>query len=309
MLQSARRKISYPNPDRSDRPDVPAHILNLVSALEVDVVFTIGLDSDRAASTHQVGGGRLWWSNDTGSLWWDDGAAWHQLGNATLDSPVFVGAPQAPTPGVDDDSTAIATTEYVRNILPAGVIVPYVGASAPAGWLICNGALVNRGDYPALNAIFAAQGYPFGAGNGTTTMGIPDFRGRVPVGLNTGTFNVMGKVGGEETHVMTTAEMPSHTHTVSSVSAGTPSGVTDNESANHDHSYTAPVFGNIAAGSTNIGATGSTTAITSTERETHAHGLLMNALPAHTHTNTSTGGGGSHNNLQPYITTNFIIKT
>lgn len=60
---------------------------------------------------------------------------------APLASPAFTGTPTAPTPTVTDDSTKIATTAFVRDIIPTGVIVLWSGAvgSIPAGWLLCDG--------------------------------------------------------------------------------------------------------------------------------------------------------------------------
>ena len=54
----------------------------------------------------------------------------------------LTGTTAAPTPGTTDDSTKIATTEFVRNIVPSGVIVMWSGsiASIPGGWLICDGS-------------------------------------------------------------------------------------------------------------------------------------------------------------------------
>ncbi len=53
----------------------------------------------------------------------------------------LTGTTAAPTPGVSDDSTKIATTEFVRNIIPSGVIVMWSGtiATIPSGWLLCDG--------------------------------------------------------------------------------------------------------------------------------------------------------------------------
>lgn len=78
MLNSARRNISYPNPDRSDRPDIPAHIKNLVDALELDVVFVQDTQANRLAAAHQSG--LIWRETDTGTFWWDTGAVWVALG-------------------------------------------------------------------------------------------------------------------------------------------------------------------------------------------------------------------------------------
>ena len=78
MLVSARRAISYPNPDRSDRPDIPAHVLNLVNALEVDMIYAQGTDAARVGRAHLVG--TLFYCTDTTLSWYDDGATWHQVG-------------------------------------------------------------------------------------------------------------------------------------------------------------------------------------------------------------------------------------
>jgi len=64
--------------------------------------------------------------------------------------------------------------------VPVGGLALWAGSSEPAGWLICDGRAVSRTTYAAL---FAAIGIAYGAGDGSTTFNIPDFRGRVPVGL------------------------------------------------------------------------------------------------------------------------------
>ena len=60
-------------------------------------------------------------------------------------------------------------------LIPPGTIIHYAGRTAPSGWLICNGANVSRTDYAAL---FAAIGTIYGAGNGSTTFGLPNLNGR-----------------------------------------------------------------------------------------------------------------------------------
>jgi microcystin-dependent protein len=63
--------------------------------------------------------------------------------------------------------------------LPSGVVAPFAGSSAPAGWLLCDGSAVSRTIYAAL---FAAIGTTWGAGDGSTTFNVPNMLGRVPVG-------------------------------------------------------------------------------------------------------------------------------
>ena len=94
MDTSTRRGISYPSPDRHDRPDVPLHFKNLVDFLDLDVVYSSGTDAARLASTHYPAGGRLWWATDTHVLWYDDGSSWWSV----LSAPARVTA--LPTTGL-----------------------------------------------------------------------------------------------------------------------------------------------------------------------------------------------------------------
>ncbi len=92
---------------------------------------------------------------------------------------------------------------------PTGSIQMYAGSTLPKGWLLCDGTATNRTTYSAL---FAVIGTNYGTGDGSTTFNVPDLRGRVGVGKNSGTFGSLGATGGEETHTLTTPEIPSHTH-------------------------------------------------------------------------------------------------
>lgn len=158
--------------------------------------------------------------------------------------------------------------------IPAGVILPYGGASAPSGWLLCDGAAVSRTAYAAL---FAAIGTAYGPGDGSTTFNIPDLRGRYALGKDdmggsaanrvTATqADNLGQGSGAENHTLTIAEMPAHTHPPSSGN-----------------------FMNIETGSTQRG-----------------EGVADVTNAAAT---GSTGGGGAHNNMPPYQTTNYLVKT
>ena len=84
-------------------------------------------------------------------------------------TPAAVATVQA---AVDTLNTALA--------LPAGVTVPYAGATSPIGWLLCNGQAVSRTSYPRL---FAAIGTTYGGGDGSTTFNVPDLRECNPVGI------------------------------------------------------------------------------------------------------------------------------
>lgn len=105
--------------------------------------------------------------------------------------------------------------------VPSGTVIPFGGTAVPTGFLECNGQNVNRTTYADL---FTAIGTTWGVGDGSTTFTLPDLRRRAMVGsggTGTGTLgNAVGDVGGAETHTLTTAEMPAHTHTDNYVFAG-----------------------------------------------------------------------------------------
>lgn len=104
-----------------------------------------------------------------------------------------------------------------------GEIKIWPGASIPAGWFIVNGQAVSRAGNPRL---LAAIGLVYGAGDGTTTFNVPNYRGRAVIGLDSvqTEFDVMGETGGTKTHTLTVAETPPHKHPMTmSASAGTSS--------------------------------------------------------------------------------------
>ncbi len=97
------------------------------------------------------------------------------------------------------------------DTLPISSIMPYLKATAPENWLICDGSAISRTDYSEL---FNAIGTTFGEGDGSTTFNLPNIKGRTIVGLDAEDtdFNTIGKTLGEKTHTLTVAEMPEHTH-------------------------------------------------------------------------------------------------
>lgn len=95
-----------------------------------------------------------------------------------------------------------------------GEIRPFAGNYAPQDWVLCDGRLLNIAEYQPLYSLI---GTTYG-GDGATTFGIPDLRGRLPVGQGQGaglTNRVIGQKGGASTVQLTTANMPSHTHSFS----------------------------------------------------------------------------------------------
>jgi microcystin-dependent protein len=88
-----------------------------------------------------------------------------------------------------------------------GMICVTAAPTPDVGYLLCDGSAYSRALFAAL---YARIGTTWGAGDGSTTFNVPNFGGRVPVGVN-GAY-ALGATGGEAAHTLTIAEMPSHAH-------------------------------------------------------------------------------------------------
>jgi microcystin-dependent protein len=157
-----------------------------------------------------------------------------------------------------------------------GEVRMFAGNFAPVGWQFCNGQLVSIAENDAL---FFLLGTTYG-GDGVTTFGLPDLRGRTPIhqGSSGGlTPRVLGQMTGTEAVALTAAQLPSHFHPVRAVSAvGTQAG---------------PGLASWAGASTG-------------ERQ-YSPGA-PNATMAATCTSTA-GGGLPHENMAPFQAVSFII--
>ena len=200
---------------------------------------------------------------------------------------------------------SITTTVPIASV-PTGSMIPYAGTSAPDLFLMCQGQNVSRTTYANL---FAIIGTTYGAGDGSTTFTLPNPNGRVPVGkAASGTFATLGATGGSETHTLVSGEMPVHAHSIDHDHAAFTSG---NDSPDHSHSttwtYGATHNSNggyaIGAATTTYWSFGMGSGGASTR---HQHNI---DVPYYSGTSGNAGSGSAHNNLQPYIVTNYIIKT
>jgi microcystin-dependent protein len=152
---------------------------------------------------------------------------------------------------------------------------PYIGqveilafAYAPRGWALCNGQLLPINQNQAL---FSLLGTTYG-GNGQTNFALPDLRGKTP--LHVGSGHTLGETGGEPSHTLSIAELPTHVHRQNA------------SSANGDSALPG---GNILASASGLYAPPS--ALTPLEPSSIAN----------------VGGSQAHLNMQPFLTLTFVI--
>jgi microcystin-dependent protein len=146
---------------------------------------------------------------------------------------------------------------------------------APLGWAPCDGRLLSISEYQIL---YSLLGTTYG-GNGQTTFGLPDLRGRTAIGLGpskSGSNYVLGQNGGAENVTVTSNTYPLHSHSIGA-SKGT---------------------GNLNAAAGAALASGQTIYVSNPTLTAPLNSLACTASP---------GGSLPHNNLQPYLTLNWII--
>ncbi|RBP48755.1 phage tail protein [Arenicella xantha] len=146
---------------------------------------------------------------------------------------------------------------------------------APRGWAFCDGQILPINQNQSL---YSLLGTTYG-GDGRTSFALPDLRGRAPMHVGSsdgGEEHPEGQKSGEETHTLSAAEMPQHTHA---------------QKASATNADTSTPTGHLLAREVSNPYSAATTS-----KEPFAAGTIAN-----------TGGGQAHNNMQPYLALNFCI--
>jgi microcystin-dependent protein len=159
-----------------------------------------------------------------------------------------------------------------------GEIAIFCGNFAPAGWVFCDGRLLNINEFDLL---FNLIGTTYG-GDGEYNFAVPNLCGRAPMHSGTGTglsSRIIGELGGTETVTLSSQQIPSHSHQlVVSSAAGTaasPQGTVPADGGNGSAQYT-PDTGSLLT------------------QPTQFLGVA--------------GGSQPHENMQPYLAVNYIIS-
>lgn len=164
---------------------------------------------------------------------------------------------------------------FLDDNVPVGTIAPFGGTTDPSYWLICDGRAVSRTDYASL---FSVIGTTYGEGDGSTTFNIPDLRGNVAVGASQN--YELGDSGGEDTHTLVENELP----------------IIDGHLAWHGQEHGTHVYHVYDHFyGTQVASQYQTTGATAGAESWADVGYKF-------------GGNQPHNNMQPYVVTNYIIK-
>ena len=200
--------------------------------------------------------------------------------------------------------TASISAAYLELLVPVGTIHPYPGATAPTGWLLCNGT--STAGLPVLAALV-----------GSTT---PDMKGKVVVGLSAGEaeFDTMFETGGAKTVTLSAAQsgLRAHDHGIASQSfTGTSNQLVTSTNTDHVHSFQTSTFAvepvrfSSDTGEYVFKGFGSANTGAMNQNASHEHNFTATGtIAVDIAENAAADASSAHNNLQPYITLNYIIK-
>lgn len=202
--------------------------------------------------------------------------------------------------GVYDAHQLIAAFQGV----PTGMVLPYAVAVAPAGWLVCDGSAVSRTTYSDLHALLkdvgGANAYAWGAGNGSSTFNVPDFRGRVPAGQGThADVNAVAKTDG----VAVGSRRLAHRHSVGNPAITRSADVVLGD-PQHRHPYHSGTIAGSNYGPNAEGTTANSVASAALGTDLALTGMYVAQQPAFS---ASGGTVGPQSGAEPVDTIPFVV--
>lgn len=198
-----------------------------------------------------------------------------------------------------------------------GSIVLFCGSTIPDHCLLCDGGAVSRSEYSDL---FDAIGTTYGPGDGLTTFNLPDFSGRVPMGVSQA--HALGSTGGEATHTLLGTEIASHAHAVAghthvnNITAETPTYAhsitrqpgTTYSKLNGTTRYNNSIANTSAFASVKTAAMSRATNFGVSDHPATACTMSGGVTDCAAFDTESAGQGQAHNNMMPYLALAYIIQ-
>jgi microcystin-dependent protein len=209
------------------------------------------------------------------------------------------------------EAAVSAPTSDTHILMPVGAVIPFGGAidnpnNIPAGWLVCDGTAVSKSQYSLLYAVIGDR---FGAATDASLFKLPDCRYRVVLGYNNTTSTAvpdfgnwsstqslaLGTMGGEFNHKITTDEIPSHNHSLND--------------PGHRHVYAGDDMWPAAGQLAQYGISPAPGYIGYDAKSNGGGAPLWYTSSVTTGISIQTVGGNAyHNNMQPFICMNYLIK-
>lgn len=183
--------------------------------------------------------------------------------------------------GIEENVSAIVSLQAAAA--PVGTVQIYAGETAPTGWLLCDGSTLDSITQTDYEALYAVIGTIYG-GTSAGSFKVPDLRGRVVLGTGTGdglSPRTLGSTGGTETHLLTSLEAAQKAVTTGGmITVAQYLPLTDEEAGGGDENF---VVGDAFANQGTFDLD-------------------------HTHSIAGENAAQPHNNMQPFLTLNYIIK-